>query len=70
MSDITRTSSRCVLESTFPARAPQEPGQTVYIRADRGLPYGDVMQTMGAVAAAGFSRISLLAEQAPNPAAR
>ena len=47
--------------------AEKTPGQTVYIRADRALSYGRVMQTMGAVAAAGFSRISLLAEQAEKP---
>ena len=52
------------------AMAEKAPDQTVYIRADRGLPYGEVMQTMGAVAAAGFSRISLLAEQAPLPSVR
>jgi len=47
--------------------AEKAPDQTVYIRADRALSYGAVMRTMGAVAAAGFSRISLLAEQAEAP---
>ncbi len=41
--------------------------KVVYVRADRNLSYGQVMQTMGAVSAAGFGRISLLAEQAPRP---
>jgi biopolymer transport protein ExbD len=62
---------RVVPEAALPARlhrmAAAAPDQTVYIRADRALPYGAVMRTMGAVAAAGFSRISLLAEQAPTP---
>ncbi len=35
---------------------------TVYIRADRGIPYGDVMRVMGRVTQAGFSRVSLIAE--------
>ncbi len=52
------------------ALAESAPDQTVYLRADRGLPYGEVMRTMGVVATAGFSRISLLSEQAPVPPAR
>jgi len=60
-----------VAGAVLPARLQQmaaaTPDQTVYIRADRALPYGAVMRTMGAVAAAGFSRISLLAEQAEPP---
>ncbi len=35
---------------------------TVYIRADRGIPYGDVMRVMGRVTQAGFTRVSLIAE--------
>ncbi len=62
---------REVPAAALPARlhrmAAAAPDQTVYIRADRALSYGAVMQTMGAVAAAGFSRISLLAEQAEAP---
>jgi len=52
------------------ALAKDAPEQTVYLRADRGLPYGQVMQTMGAIAASGLSHISLLSEQAPLPAPR
>jgi biopolymer transport protein TolR len=63
-----------VAEGALSARlrdmAEKAPDQTVYIRADRALPYGQVMQTMGAVAASGFSRISLLAEQAPSRPSR
>lgn len=58
------------LTARLHALAKSAPDQTVYLRADRGLPYGEVMQTMGAAAAAGFSRISLLSEQAPVPPAR
>ncbi|MDB5375810.1 MAG: protein TolR [Rubritepida sp.] len=39
---------------------------TVQVRADRGLAYGDVLAAMGAVSAAGFSRVALLAEQPPR----
>jgi len=34
----------------------------VYVRGDRAIDYGRVMQVMGALAAAGFSKVSLLAE--------
>ncbi len=64
---------RSVAEGALAARlhaiAVKTPEQTVYIRADRTLAYGQVMQTMGVVAASGFSRISLLAEQAETPPA-
>jgi len=58
-----------VLPERLRRMAEKTPDQTVYIRADRALSYGAVMRTMGAVAAAGFSRISLLAEQAEAPPA-
>jgi biopolymer transport protein TolR len=60
-----------VADDALPGRlhelAQAAPAQVIYVRADRGLPYGQVMQMMGEVAAAGFSRVSLLAEQAPAP---
>ena len=34
----------------------------VYLRADRGLDYGRVMQVMGTVNAAGFNKIALVTE--------
>ncbi|TCH98398.1 protein TolR [Roseococcus sp. SYP-B2431] len=40
--------------------------RTVQVRADRGLAYGEVLAAMGAVSAAGFSRVALLAEQPPR----
>ena len=43
------------------------PDQVVYVRGDRALPYGRVMEVMGVVSASGFARVSLLAEQAPTP---
>lgn len=62
-----------VSEDTLSARLHALAGNThdqvIYVRADRALSYGQVMQVMGAVATAGFSRISLLAEQAPAPPA-
>jgi biopolymer transport protein TolR len=46
------------------ALAAQDPNQTVLVRGDRGVPYGRIMEVMGQVGAAGFSKVSLVA-QAP-----
>ncbi len=37
-----------------------------YVRADRAIPYGDVMAVLGDVAAAGYARISLLSQPKPE----
>jgi len=41
----------------------------VYVRADSKLPYGDVMQILGQVGEAGFSRVSLLSTRVPGGSA-
>jgi biopolymer transport protein ExbD len=35
--------------------------QRVYLRADRALPYGDVMEMMNTLRAAGYSKVALVA---------
>jgi biopolymer transport protein ExbD len=40
---------------------------TVYVRGDRRLAYGEVMQVIGLVGAAGFAGVSLIAEGAAPP---
>lgn len=43
---------------------------TVYIRADRKIPYGDVVELLGRISEAGYRRTSLLSQQptaAPPP---
>ncbi len=54
---------------------------TIFVRGDKGIQYGRVMEIMGMIAAAGFSKVSLIAEMpdgggrpaaaagAPRPAA-
>ncbi len=42
------------------------PDAPVYVRADRAIPYGRVMEVMGEVGQAGFARVSLIAEAAPT----
>ena len=50
------------------AVATAEPGRVVLVRGDRGVPYGRIMEVMGQVGAAGFTKVSLIAEAAPPPA--
>ncbi|MFC1456512.1 MULTISPECIES: protein TolR [Microvirga] len=45
--------------------AAQDPAQVVLVRGDRNVPYGRVIEIMGQVNAAGFSKVSLIA-QAPG----
>ena len=47
------------------ALASADPAQVVLVRGDRAVPYGRVVEIMGQVSAAGFSKVSLIA-QAPN----
>ena len=43
-----------------PAGAPE---RRIFVRGDRGITYGRVMEVMGTIASAGFTRVALLAEQ-------
>ena len=42
------------------------PEAKIYVRGDKILPYGRIMEIMGEIAAAGFHRVSLIAEM-PTP---
>ena len=46
-----------------------KPEQRIFIRADKTLAYGRVMEVMGTISAAGFSKVALVAETPPQPAA-
>jgi len=46
------------------------PEAKIYVRGDKNLAYGKVMETMGAIAAAGFTKVSLLAELPPQGGAK
>ena len=43
--------------------------QRIFVRGDKNLPYGKIMETMGALSAAGFSKVALVAEVPGGPAA-
>jgi biopolymer transport protein TolR len=40
------------------------PDADIYVRGDRAINYGRVMEVMGMVSAAGFNKVSLVTEQA------
>lgn len=44
----------------------QEGDTVVYVRADRNIPYGDVMELLGRVGETGYARVSLLSQPAPS----
>ena len=48
----------------------ETPDAPVYVRADRAIPYGRVMEVMGQVGQAGFARVSLIAEAPAGASAR
>lgn len=41
-------------------------GRRIFVRADKGIPYGDVMQVMATIAQGGFTKVALLAQQSPD----
>jgi biopolymer transport protein TolR len=43
--------------------ANKDPDQTVYVRADKAIPYGQVMALLGEVGQSGFYRISLISKR-------
>jgi biopolymer transport protein TolR len=60
------------LESLVPrlnAITNNKPDTRVYVRGDRAIDYGRIMEVMGTVSAAGFSKVALIAEL-PETAAR
>jgi len=45
------------------------PEAKIYVKGDQSIAYGKVMEVMGAIAAAGFHKVSLIA-QLPSPTAK
>jgi biopolymer transport protein TolR len=52
------------LESRLAALAAEDPSRIVYVRSDRTNTYAQLMDTLGLVNHAGFSKVSLVAEAA------
>jgi biopolymer transport protein ExbD len=45
------------------ALAPERGGDVIFVRGDKGVEYGSVMDLLGKVGEAGFAKISLIAER-------
>ncbi len=52
------------LSTRLAALAARDPSRIVYVRGDRTIQYAQIMDLLGAVNKAGFSKVSLLAEAA------
>jgi TolR protein len=50
------------LKARLAALAAQDPARIVYVRGDRAIEYGTLMDLLGVVNNAGFAKVSLLAE--------
>ena len=53
-------------ERRFPAYVAEKGARNVYLRADRGVPYGRVVQVLGAMKSASVATVGLIAEE-ENP---
>ncbi|HVH80680.1 MAG TPA: biopolymer transporter ExbD, partial [Stellaceae bacterium] len=52
------------LKAQLASLASQDPARIVYVRGDRAIQYGTLMDLLGLVNTAGFAKVSLLAEAA------
>jgi len=51
------------------AIASNNPDRRIFVRGDKDLPYGRIMELMGIITQGGFTHVALLAEQTGTPAA-
>ena len=56
------------LETRLKAIRAAEGDAIAYVRADKIIPYGNVMDTLGRVSRSGYTRISLLSQPKPEGA--
>jgi biopolymer transport protein TolR len=54
------------LGARLTAIAGNNPDARIFVRGDKGINYGRVMETMGAINAAGFGKVALVSEQAQD----
>jgi biopolymer transport protein TolR len=55
------------LSARLGALAAADPDRIVFVRGDRTIPYGRLMDLLGLVNTAGFTKVSLIAEEAAKP---
>jgi biopolymer transport protein TolR len=51
------------LVSKLQAAAPNAPDRRIFVRGDKGISYGRIMEVMGTITQGGFTKVALLAEQ-------
>jgi biopolymer transport protein TolR len=49
------------------AIAQNNPDRRIFVRGDKDLPYGRIMEVMGTITTGGFTKVALLAEQTAAP---
>jgi biopolymer transport protein TolR len=59
--------ARAKLEDALRALARSRPDVTLYLRADRDVPYGTVVEVMDAIKQAGIERLGMITEPASPP---
>ena len=64
LNDTAMTSEQ--LKEKLRAIIAARPDRQLYVRADQAVPYGQVMQVMGAVRDAGLVRVGLVTEPPPD----
>ena len=55
------------LQAIMREQAQGAPERRIFVRGDKAISYGRVMEVMGTIAGAGFTRVALLAEQPGGP---
>ena len=62
--------ARVMLDETLAKVARSQPDVTLYLRADRDVPYGAVVEVMDAIKQAGIDRLGMITEPAPESGVR
>ncbi len=57
------------LVTRLQAAAAGKTDRRIFVRGDRGIPYGRIMEVMATITQGGFTKVALLAEQGAGPAA-
>jgi biopolymer transport protein TolR len=56
------------LVAKLQAISENKPDRRIFVRGDKAVPYGTIMQVMGTITQGGFTKVALLAEQPSGPA--
>ncbi len=56
------------LVAKLQALSQNKPDQRIFVRGDKDVPYGRIMEVMGTITQGGFTKVALLGEQTGGPA--